>query len=440
MRSTSHNGRSGRNGVYSAKHNDRNFDLTHADHIDQDLSAGNRYWHRYQSEEPDMTFLDCERRFYGETFSKSLSARNERYRANGHRERMKTMDDYREHRLSCPEETILQIGKLGDTVDVKLLREICVKHINWQIQTFPNVEILDVALHVDEQGAPHIHVRKVWTAHSKDGLIVGQAKALEEMGIQRPHPDKPKDRYNNPKVTYTAMCRDHLIETCREYGLYVSRTPDKASKRGLELEEYKRSQEQVKAEQALEEAQKALNTVAEAQMRAQAMVDNLKVIQGEYDSKLAFLRKAEEIADLSMMYPPEAKVTEKGVINKQRYVTVPAEMWEAKHVSANEVSYVREAERILDQRLYEWKQTASADNIADLRKQVQTLERNNQSLQRENDLMLRGLEKANKAQDRILDEVEQVLDRLGIADRFYTEWERMKQHEKVKARNHGLSR
>ena len=40
----------------------------------------------------------------------------------------------------------------------------------------------------------------------------------------------------------------------------------------------------------------------------------------------------------------------------------------------------------------------------------------------------------------MLDKVEQVLDRLGIADRFYAELERMEQHKKVKTRDHGLSR
>lgn len=35
MRGTTHNGRTGKDGAYSAKHNDRNFDVDHAEHIDK---------------------------------------------------------------------------------------------------------------------------------------------------------------------------------------------------------------------------------------------------------------------------------------------------------------------------------------------------------------------------------------------------------------------
>lgn len=248
MRGTSHNGRAGKNGVYSVKHNDRNFDVDSAEHIDKDRMSGNWYWQKYQKEQ-DMTFEDCEKRFYEENFTESLNAKNERYRQQGHKERVKTMDEYREHRLSCPEETLLQVGKTGESIDPDLLKQICIEHINWEMRTFPNVKVLDSALHVDEEGAPHMHERKVWIAHSDDGLVVGQAKALDEMGIERPHPEKKKDRYNNPKTTYTAMCREHFLEVCKEHGLEIELEPDKASKRGLELTEYKRKQEQEKAEQ-----------------------------------------------------------------------------------------------------------------------------------------------------------------------------------------------
>ena len=257
MRGTSHNGRVGKNGTYSPKHNDRNFDLDSTEHIDQTQTEGNWYWHRYQSEAPEMTFEQAESKFYEDNFADSLNAKNERYRVSGHKDRMKSMDEYRENRLSCPEETLLQVGKTGETIDPALLKRICIEHINWEIKTFSNVKVLDIALHVDEEGAPHIHERKVWVAHSKDGLIVGQAKALEEMEIERPHPEKKKDRYNNPKTTYTAMCREHFLEVCKQHGLELELEPDKTSKRGLELDEYKRQQEQEKAEQARQEAEQA---------------------------------------------------------------------------------------------------------------------------------------------------------------------------------------
>ena len=52
--------------------------------------------------------------------------------------------------------------------------------------------------------------------------------------------------------------------------------------------------------------------------------------------KKAYVREADKLSQVSMMYPSEAKITEKGVLHKKKFITVPAEMWEAKHVSANE--------------------------------------------------------------------------------------------------------
>lgn len=257
MRATTHNGRSGKNGIYSPKHNDRNFNLDNAEHIVQDKSCNNVYWHRYQSEGLEMTFEDVEKKFYQDNFTDSLNAKNERYKKSGHKERMKTVDEYRQNKLSCPEETILQIGNKDNTIDPKLLKTICMEHITWEMDTFPNVKVLNAAIHVDEQGAPHMHERKVWVAHTKDGLAVGQAKALDEMGIKRPDTNKKKDRYNNPKTTYTAMCREHFIKLCQEHGLDIELEPDTTSKRGLDLQEYKGEQERKKAQQAIEQAKKA---------------------------------------------------------------------------------------------------------------------------------------------------------------------------------------
>ena len=63
------------------------------------------------------------------------------------------------------------------------------------------------------------------------------------------------------------------------------------------------------------------------------------------------------------MYPEEAKVTEKGLIHKQKYVTVPAEMWEAKHISANEKSYLQKANEALESNLQEFRSTTSSKNL-----------------------------------------------------------------------------
>ncbi len=44
VRATRHNGRTGKNGVFRAGHNDSSFDVEQADHIDPSRSYMNVYW------------------------------------------------------------------------------------------------------------------------------------------------------------------------------------------------------------------------------------------------------------------------------------------------------------------------------------------------------------------------------------------------------------
>lgn len=254
MRATSHNGRVGKDGAYSPKHNDRNgFE---AEHIDAAKSAGNRYWHIAKKNMPNKTFEEIEKAFYEIRFRAALDAKNERYKKNRHPERCQTMDEYRSNPRTCPEETILQVGKAGQTIDPDLLWQIACEQVVWEGKHFPNVKILDLALHVDEAGAPHVHERKVWIGHDAEGNpVVGQSKALQEMDILPPRPDKKYGRNNNAKMTYTAMCREHLLQLCAEHGLEIEEDPKDASLSGLSLIEYKAKQEAAKLQESREQLQ-----------------------------------------------------------------------------------------------------------------------------------------------------------------------------------------
>lgn len=254
MRATSHNARTGKDGTFSAKHNDRNFDLNNAEHINKEKTSQNitGEWTR-----TGISFEESEKKFYEEHFRKFLDFQNAKYEAHRNKRDQKTMDEYRRSPRTCPEETIYQIGRKDDTISPDLLSNIVAKQIAWEARNFPNVKILDYAMHVDEQGAPHVHIRKVWIAHDSNGnLRVNQNGALEEMGIERPDPDKKQNRYNNPKMTYTRDCRQHLIEVCRSYGIEIEIEPLEKSKTGLSLDEYKAKQEQEKLEQAKAEAER----------------------------------------------------------------------------------------------------------------------------------------------------------------------------------------
>lgn len=286
MRLTSHNGRAGKNGAYSAKHNDRNFDSS-ADHIDAKKTGSNWTWHRYQKTDPDLTFEDAEKKFYEETFRESLDLKNARHMEKRHPENVKTMDDYRMSTKTCPEETIYQIGNKDLTVSAAVLKKIVNEQINWEIRKFPNVRLLDVALHVDEQGAPHMHKRQVWVAHENGTCIVGQNKALKEMGIERPDVSKKESRYNNAKMSYTEQCRNHFVELCRKYGLEIEIEPKNASETGLSLVEYQRRQEEKKLEDA-KQAQKDISC------QINNAVTSFKAQIDDYQSRMDKLSRDEE--------------------------------------------------------------------------------------------------------------------------------------------------
>lgn len=241
-RITLHNGRShrGTGMAFSAKHNDRQFDVSQSDHIDPEQSRGNRYWRWNQQDTPEQSFESCEQEFYERTFADYLQAQNQRHINNRHPGRVKTMEQYRQSRLGRPEQVIMEIGnsKTG-APDPDTLWTIIKAQLDWEKKMFPAVRVLDIALHVDEpDSAPHIHVSRVWIAHDKDGHQMQQQEgALREMGVQKPLPDsvESRDRYNNRKMTYTRACREHLQELCREYGLDIETKPKEKSQTGRTL-------------------------------------------------------------------------------------------------------------------------------------------------------------------------------------------------------------
>lgn len=246
MRATIHNGRTGKDGAYNTKHNDRQFDIRNAEHIDPERVKNNRYWN--WTGNPETTFEAAEIAFYEKHISAHLEAQNARYRAQRHAERAKTMDEYRKSPQTCPEEVILQIGKRGDTIPADMMARIIQEQINWEQQQFPGVKVLDVALHMDEQGAPHIHERRAWVYTDKNGnFAISQNRSLEQMGVELPNPNKPRSRFNNRKMTFSRMCREHLLQICREHGLEIEEIPQEKSRSGLSHVAYMTRQEEENA-------------------------------------------------------------------------------------------------------------------------------------------------------------------------------------------------
>ena len=241
MRATRHNGRSGSHGTYNVKHNDRNFDVKNSDHIDEVRTQKNVYWNCYQGtvEERTLTFSEVEKKFYEEHYGCYVLAQNLRNEEARHAERNRSIDDVLQNKKTCPEETLLQLGNIDKTVDVETLIKISQEYFEEFDKRFgSNIHILDWALHLDES-TPHIHERHVFDATNQYGEICPmQDKALEELGIELPDPDKPKGRYNNRKMTFDATCRELFLSICQKHGLEMEMEPIYGGASYLEKADY----------------------------------------------------------------------------------------------------------------------------------------------------------------------------------------------------------
>lgn len=273
MRMTIHNARTSKLGAFTPRHNDRNFDISHAEHIDPERTKGNIYWN--WTGKTDITFEDAEKTFYEEHCRKYLDAVNQRYREQRHPERVKDMDAYRRSPRTCPEETLLMIGNRDEHLPPKTLRAICEDLRNWEENTVPGLRVLDMALHVDEEGAPHIHMRKAWIYKDENNIeSIAQSKALQAAGIPLPHPDKPAGRHNNRKQVFSQQERQALYEICRSYGLesLLETKPRERSRSGRELEDYKASE----AEKRAQAAEMRARIAEEKTRQAETSLDKIK--------------------------------------------------------------------------------------------------------------------------------------------------------------------
>lgn len=278
-----------------------------AEHIEQERTKENVYWHYLQKENPDMDFSTAEKVFYKNHFEEALKIRNSSYIQHGNKKQVKTLEEYmQEH---CPEETIWMIGNAEDMIPAKILHNVWTEQKTWMEAMFPQVTVLDWALHVDEQGAPHIHERHVFIGHDRKGReVVGQNKALAEMGISAPNPQKPTGRHNNAKMTYTAICRQHFQELCKRHGLDIEVQPRERSEMGLTQAEYKTRQEEkaaARAEMKMKAAEQTVNGLKEIEEQVSRQIND------EYGELADVgLQKQSELSEIDNLRAEKAKLQE----------------------------------------------------------------------------------------------------------------------------------
>lgn len=249
MKLTRHNGRSGKNGAYNPKHNDRRFDIANSEHIDEDRAKQNVYWDCYQGfhfpkdqEQEDRivySFEQVERAFYSERYDDFCEGQHERNRKTGHSNRDRTTEDLRLDKKTCPEESLIQIGTMEKSVSPAVLAEIAAEFFEEFDRRFgEHIHILDWSLHLDE-ATPHIHERHVFDCENRYGEIAPQQeKALEALGFDLPNPDQRPGKLNNRKMTFDAACRTMLFDICKRHGLHLDQEPEYGGRAYLEKQDY----------------------------------------------------------------------------------------------------------------------------------------------------------------------------------------------------------
>ena len=279
MKATRHNGRSGKNGTYNPKHNDRQFNVENSSHIDEVRAMSNVYWDCIQglhkTENPEKkyeSFAEIKQRYYMAMYSNHIHSQNDRNEKNRHTERNRMVQDLYENKKTCPEESILQIGNMEDFASAADLLIVVSDFFNeLQKRYGENFHILDWALHVDE-ATPHIHERHVFDCENQYGEICPQQeKALEMMGIDLPFPEKKPGKNNNRKMVFDKICRELLLEICEKHKLMVDKDPVYGGKEYLEKQDYILE----KQKERLKETEAALNEATIKLSEVDALIDEI---------------------------------------------------------------------------------------------------------------------------------------------------------------------
>ena len=184
---------------------------------------------------------------YAELYESGLEARNQTYIKQGHKERCKTILSYTDEKGHLVKgwyddekyrarETIIQIGNHKDTTldaehieDIKKVRDelqTCIEQyaLEYTEKYGSNYKVLNWTIHCDEieNGSVHAHLQDTFFIKDKDGNFTpNQNKALEQMGVKLPNPEKKKSLHNSLIKSFTAEQRQRFTEICKEHGLEV---------------------------------------------------------------------------------------------------------------------------------------------------------------------------------------------------------------------------
>lgn len=245
------------------------------DHIDQERFFQNVYaqWtvEGQQVICPSFSGKAQELEIYKHFFNDSLASQNERYEANRQYKRIREMNDIITNKTKAPMETLFQIGKEGMQINPQDLWEISTQIMQEIYETTKQIEgdrvryqPLNLSMHRDET-TDHCHGRGVFMARNEQGQWEpNQNAVLEAMGYELPDPTKPRSRYNNLIMSFTADVRERFYELCEERGYAIDREVQNHGKSYLTHQQFKIAKQQetiAKNEQAIAEQEAKLNTL-----------------------------------------------------------------------------------------------------------------------------------------------------------------------------------
>jgi len=159
-------------------------------------------------------------------------------------------------------------------------------------------------------------------------------------------------------------------------------------------------------------------------------VARLTAVNAEYEAKKKYLDKAKESSDISMKYPDYAKISKK-TFGKEEYVTVPKEKWEERHVSANEVLYLKKMQASIEKSMDNFTKSQSGVVWHGMREKIIALEKEVEKLSAwstRDKTTIEDLHEQMTAKDKehegLIARVNRVLDKIdeGAAQKFVSEW------------------
>lgn len=239
-------------------------------------------------------------------------------------------------------------------------------------------------VHLDEV-TPHMHfcfIPVVLDLKKKVRLKVSAKEKIDKKELTKFHPELEKYLADN--------------------GIHCSILNEATKEGNRSIEELKRQSASERLQYAVTESHKMLT---EAKKEVKAMKSTLEALKAEYEAKKAFIEEMDNVSQITDMYPWFAEKSTKGIINKQSYVTVPADAWEAMHVSKEEKRYMKAAYVKLEENIKDFKQSADYQNLKNLEKQVADLKTENRELKKSQQELLKDIRKLERIQKHIPEEV-----------------------------------